>query len=158
MILGFMLNVEDGRKIARLKFHILDEIVSLRFCRRIYTIEMISATNKTIFAGIIEIIDEIIINLTRTFGGLDHHETHWALLYHTVVLQCLPVYLSLIVADVDTVYFISLGIGDVAIESTPSKSKWRDEEIIEEINVEQNNYTASKPPGTFALFISKTAQ
>ena len=96
---------------------------------------MISATNKTIFAGIIEIIDEIIVNLTRSFGGFYHHETHGAFLYHTVVLQCLPVYLSLIVADVDTVYFISLGIGDVAIESTPSKSKWRDEEIIEEIDI-----------------------
>ena len=89
---------------------------------------------------------EVLINLTGTLGGLDHHETHGALLYHTVVLQFLPINLTLIMTYVDAVNLIALGIRYITIKGTPTESERRDKEIIEEINIKEDNDRTAEPP------------
>src|SRR5574344_433247 len=110
------------------------------------TPEMISTSGKTIFTSLIKVIIEILIDGIGTFRGLDEDEAHGALLYHAVVTQLFPVYRSLIMTDINTVYLITFGIGDITIKGTPTATEGTDEEIIESENISDDNETTTKPP------------
>jgi hypothetical protein len=48
--------------------------------------------------------------------------------------------------DVYAVNLIAFGITNIAIESSPSESEWRYEEIVEEPNVARHNGCTTYPP------------
>ena len=86
-------------------------------------IEMIGSTSKTVLAGLIEVLAEILIRLRGSLRSLDHNETDGALVDHALVLQHVPVDAALMVGDVDAVDLIALGITNVAIEGAPTESE-----------------------------------
>ena len=85
---------------------------------------------------LIEIVVEILVFFRCALCCLYHYKPYGTLFYHSVVAQFLPVYLTLIVADVDAMNLISLWIGDVSIEGTPAETERRNKEIVEEKDVE----------------------
>ena len=146
LVLGLVLHIQHGWQVAILQLHVLDEELGLILGWRVDTVEVIGTTGETILAGLVEIFDEILVNLRRTFRSLNHNEAHGKLVYGSLVLQRLPVYLSLVVADINAVYFVALGVADVAIERTEAKAERTDEEEIEEIDVDSQHSSSAHPP------------
>src|SRR5574344_835570 len=106
---------------------------------------MIGTTNKTIFACLKEIIIKILVKFRRTFRCLYHYKTYRASVYHCI-REFLPVYISLIMRNINALYFVSFRIFGISIEGAPTKSLWPDEEIIKSPYI-KNNYTdATTPP------------
>ena len=113
--LSLMLHVEHRRQVALFEFYLFDEIFGLCPARRMYAPEVVSSSYKAIFACLIKVVVEFVIQFAGTFCGLNHHKAYGTFLYHPVVAQFLPVYLALVMADVDAVNLISFRIGYVAI-------------------------------------------
>ena len=107
---------------------------------------MIGTTGKSVFTSLIEVLAEILVNLRGTLGGLNHHEADGELVDDAFVLQFLPVYLALMMADVDAVDFVALGIADVAIEGAPTEAEGSDEDVVEEVDVDGKDSRSAHPP------------
>ena len=133
LVLGLMLNVEHGRKVAILKVDGLDEVIGLLVGRCVDTVEMVSTTGKAILASLIEVVAEVTVGLCGSLGGLDHYETDGTMVYLTVILKLVPIDAALMVGDVDAVDLVALGVADVAIQSAPTETKGAYKEIVEEI-------------------------
>ena len=145
LVLGLMLNVEHGRKVAILKVDGLDEMIGLLVGRCMDAVEMVSTTGKTILASLIEVVAEVTVGLCGSLGGLDHNETDGTMVYLTVILELVPIDAALMMGDVDAVDLVALGIADVAIQSAPTEAKRAHEEIVEEIKINAHDSRTTYP-------------
>ena len=144
-LLGLMLHIEHGWKVALLKMYLLEKIIGLLARRRLVAPEMIGTANEAILACLIEIVVEVFVHAAGTLGGLDHDKAQ-RLSFDGGILQFLPVDVALIVADVDAMNHVSLGVFLVAIEGTPAKARGSDEEIVERPHIERSPQKAAYPP------------
>ena len=87
---------------------------------------MVGTSRKTIFAGLIEIILEILVNSGCTFRSFDHDKADRSLVYQALIPQFSPVDVSLVMTDVYTMNLIALRIAYIAIKSTPTEAKRTD--------------------------------
>ena len=145
LVLGFVLHVEHGWQVAVLQLHLTEEVLCLTVGRRVNAVEMVGTTGEPILTGLVEILTEILVGLRRAFGGLDHHETDGTAVNHTFVLQFVPIDMSLVVGDVNTVNLIPIRIADVTIERTPAETEGTDENIIEKPDVDSHDSSSTKP-------------
>lgn len=72
---------------------------------------MVGSTGKAMLSSLTEVALELLVHLVGTFCCLDHHEADGTGINGTVALQFCPVYVALIVTDVNTMDVIALGIG-----------------------------------------------
>ena len=107
------------------------------------TIEVIGTAGKTILTGLIEIVLKILINLGSSLSSLNHNETNGELINCTFVFERLPIDVTLMMTNINTMNFIAFGITDVAIECPKTKTKGTDEEIIKEIDVSNKDCCSS---------------
>ena len=145
LVLGLVLYIEHGRKVAILEVDSLDEVVGLLLGRGVNAVEMVGTTGKAVFASLIEVVAEVTIGLCGSLGGLDHDETDGTMVDLTVILELVPIDAALMVGDVDAVNLVALGIADVAIQSAPTEAKRAHEEIVEEIEINAHNSCTTKP-------------
>ena len=146
LVLGLVLYIQDGWQVTTLQLDILDKELSLGLCRRMDTIEMIGTTSKSKLSGLIEVVNKILINLGSSFCGFYHDKAYGKLVYHALVFECLPIDVTLMVADVDTMDFIAFRVADVTIQGTKTETKRTDEEIIEKIDIECRHHRSAYPP------------
>ena len=106
---------------------------------------MISATDKTIVARILEIILETVVYLRTALGGLDHHKANRAMLYLGIA-EFLPIDLPLVMTDVDTTYLVALRILGIPIEGTPTESERTDKEMVEHPDIKTDDADTTQPP------------
>ena len=96
---------------------------------------MIGASCKAVFSSLFEIIMKVFVYQTGTFCGFDHNEPDGVFIYHSIVTKFVPVNLSLMMRDVDTVNFITFRVIDVTIECTPSEAEGPNKDIVEKPNI-----------------------
>lgn len=106
---------------------------------------MVGSANETVFSGLIEIVLEGFVDERGALGGFYYDEAHGGFVYHGVA-QGFPVYLALIVGDVDALYLVALGIGGIAIEGSPAEACGPYEEIVEGGEIDRGNEKSSHPP------------
>ena len=141
-----MFNVEHRRKVALLQLHLADEELCLSLCCRASTVEMIGATCEALFAGIIEIVLKVLVNLVGSFRLLNHNKTNGAFVDDGFVFQCCPVDSTLMVTDVNTVYLVAFRIAYLTIQGTPTETERTDENVVEEKDIDSNDNASSYPP------------
>ena len=107
------------------------------------TIEMIGTTGKAILTGLIEIILEILVNLSGSLSSLNHNKSYGEFINSTLILERLPIDVTLVMTNVNTMNLIAFGITDVAIECPKTKTKGADKEIIEEIDISNKDCCSS---------------
>ena len=146
LVLGFMLHVQYGRQVAILQFHLAQEVAGLALGRRMDAVEMVGATGETVLTGLVKVLAEVLVGLGRAFGGLDHDEADGVTVDGALVLQYVPVDVSLMVGDVDAVYFVAFGIADITVQSPPAEAEGADEEVVEEPDVARHNGQSAYPP------------
>ena len=140
-----MLDVEYGRKIAIRKMHLLQKVIRLFASRRFIAPEMIHATDESIVASLIEVFAEILIQAAGTLGTLDDDKAHRTTHDHRIV-ELLPVYLALIMRDINAMNLVAFGIHLIAIEGTPSETGRTYEEMIEQKNIQHYYRRSTNPP------------
>ena len=145
LVIGLMLDIEYGRKIAIRKMHLIQEVIRLFASRGFIAPEMIHATDESVIASLIEVLTEILIQAAGTLGTLDDDKAHRTALDHRIV-ELLPVYLALIMRDINAMNLVAFGIHLVAIEGTPSETGWTDEEMIEQKNIQHYYRRSTHPP------------
>lgn len=153
-ILRLMLNVKHGWKVSFDKTHIVQKEICLIARRRLVAPKMIRAPYEAMLTRLTEIILKLRVYTACAFSGLDKDETHRALLYHGITQQ-FPVYVSLVMAYVDSSYLIAFGIFGVTIQRAPAKSERTDKEIIEHPYIQRHNSRAACPPCPSGIFAEK---
>ena len=138
-------DVEYGRQIAFFEFDLAQEIVCLVARRRFVAPKMVGTADKTVFASLVEIFVEALIDDGRAFGRFDDDEPKRTAFDHRVA-QLVPLDFLLIVGDVDAVDFVAFGIAGVAVERTPAKSRRSNEKGVEQPDIDSGNADASNPP------------
>ena len=144
--LGLALHVEHRRQVALFKLHGAQEMLRLRPPTRRGAPEVVSPAHKAILARLMEIFTEATVYVAGPLGGLYHDKAHGVAAYHAVVAKHGPVDGPLVVAHVDAVDFIALGIGCVAIQCPPPETKRAYKEIIESPHIQPHNQAATKQP------------
>ena len=144
LVLRCMLDVEDRGKIALLKADLLEEVISLLASRRLVAPEVIGTTDEAIFERVVKVVSEIGIHTTRALSRFYDNEAKRTATNHGV-LQLVPIYLPLIMRNVDAMYLVTIGILRVAIEGSPAKPGGADKEIIERPAVEDGHAETTKP-------------
>ena len=145
LLLGLVLHVEHGRQVAFLELHLADEEVGLVASGGMDAIEMIGAACKSMLAGLMEVVAEVLVDTTGTLGSLDHDKPDGALVDESLVAQLVPVDVALVMADVNAVNLVARRIADVAVQGTPTETEGADEDVVEEINVKRQNGTTAYP-------------
>ena len=156
LVLGLMLNVKHGRKVAILKVDGLDEVIGLLVGRCVNAVEMVGTTGKTILASLIEVVAEVTVGLCGSLGGLDHNETDGTMVYLTVILKLVPIDAALMVGDVDAVDLVAFGIAHIAVEGAPTEAEGADEEVVEEPDIARHDDTAANPPAPRGNLLEQT--
>ena len=139
LFLGFMLYVKHWWQITVFKPYLTHEMLSLALGRRMDTVEVVGTARKTVLSRLMEVLTEVLVGLGTSLRGLDHHEADGASVDRTLVLQLIPVNMTLMVRYIDAVNLVTLRVADIAIEGTPAKTKRSYEEIVEEPDVGCNN-------------------
>ena len=116
-----MLYVEHRWQVSLLQMHVGQEPVCLFSGAALVAPKMIGPPDKSGLTCLIEVIGKVLVELAGAFRGLYNNESQRATAHHGVA-QLVPVYLSLIVADVDAVYLVARGIFGIAVDSSPSKA------------------------------------
>ena len=90
---------------------------------------MVSATNKTVFAGLVKIVVEVLVDTRRTLCRL-HNDEFKRKAVDGCVAQLVPINFTLIVRYVYAVNGKAVWIVCIAIQSTPTKTRGTYKEII----------------------------
>lgn len=135
----FVLHIKYRRQVPLLQSHIIYIMLRLIGTCRFVAPEMICPTDKAILPCLIEVVNKPVIKFGRALRGFDHDKTDGMVVYKTVIAQHIPVYLSLIMADIYAMYLIVIRIGGITIQSLPSESERTHKEIIEEADIKGNN-------------------
>ncbi len=146
LMLGLVLNVQNRRQVAILQFGMTDKKLCLLLGGRIDAIEMIGTTRETIFTGLMEIVLKVLVNTRGTLSGLNHDKANGCLVDESSFTEFIPVNASLVVADVDAVDFVAVGIVDLTIEGTPAKAERTNKDIVEEKDIDSDNGNTAYPP------------
>ena len=144
--LGLVLYVEHGGQVALLELDVADEEARLVGSLRMDAVEVVGSARETVLTGLMEVVGKPLVDTRGSLGGLDHDEADGPMVYHAVVLQLLPVDFALMMADVDAVYLVALGIVHVAIERSPAKAEGANEDVIEKEDVDGHNASTAHPP------------
>ena len=145
LICRLMFNIQYRRQISICKMNLVKEIISLFACRRLIAPEMINTPDETEIASLIEVLAEILIQPRRTFRTLDDDEAHRTTLNHRI-LELLPVYLALIMGNIDSVNLVTFRIFSISIKRTPTETCWTHKEMIEQKDIEHDNGRSAYPP------------
>ncbi len=138
-----MFDIEDGGQVAILEMDIADKEARLVLRRGMDAIEMIGTTGETIFARLVEIALELIVDTRSAFSCLDHDKANGRLVDESFLLELLPVDGALMMGDVNAMNLVALRITDIAIEGAPTETKGGDKEVIEEKDIEGNDCYAT---------------
>ena len=157
LVIGLMLDVEYGRKIAIRKMHLLQEVIRLFASRRFIAPEMIHATDESVVASLIEVLAEVFIQAAGTLGTLDDDKAHRTTLDHRIV-ELLPVYLTLIMRNINAMNLVAFGIYLIAIEGTPSETGRSDKEMIEQKNIQHYYRCSTNPPCQSGITLKNSAR
>ena len=114
LLLGLLLHVEHGRQVAPLQLHLADERLRLVDGWRLGTVEVVGATGEAVLAGSVEVVLKVFVHLVGTLRGLNHDEAYGAGVDDAIAAQPFPVYVALVVADVDAVYVVAPGVAHLA--------------------------------------------
>ena len=101
------LDVEHRRQIARFQFHGADKEIGLAGSVCLGIVKMIGSADKSVLAGLIEIMDKGCIAEITSLGSFHKYETYRERSC-LGFLQFVPVYLSLMVGYVETVHLKSV--------------------------------------------------
>ena len=95
--------------------HLVQEEPRLALGTAIRREEMVHAAHEVVLTSLIEIFVEIVVHQRNTLGGLDEDKAY-RVVVDTRIPQYIPLYLTLIVADVNAADVVTLGIGGLATE------------------------------------------
>jgi len=138
-----VLHVEHRGKVLVLQLYDFAKEKSLTASRCLCAEEMVGTPHDVVFTGVIEILVKVLVDDVGALGGLDEDEAEGnALELRPTKLP--PVDVLLIVAHVDATDF-PVGIGHGAVEGFPTKRIGRDEGLVEENNVDEDDQTEQSP-------------
>ena len=120
-------------------------MLCLGTCGRFCTVEVISATYKSILTCLVEIISKILIYHGSALCSLNNNKTYWIFVYHSIA-QCHPINISLIVRNIYALNLVPRRITGIPIKSTPTESCRTYKKIVEYSNIDCYDKKTSQPP------------
>jgi len=143
-VLRLVLDVKYRRQVSRLQMDHGEEDVGLPACRRVVAPEMIDASYKARFLGVIEIFPELRIKMTVTLCRFYDDEADGRPFYHRIP-ESVPVDCPLVPAYIDAVDGISGRIIRISVNSTPSEAGGFDKKEIKKEAIQYSKTYHSNP-------------
>ena len=105
--------------------------------------EMIGSSHEVVLSRPMEIIVEVLVEQGCAFRCLDDDEAN-RMVANLRITESVPIYLCLMVTDVNAHDVVTRGIVGFAIERTPTERKRSNEEIIEHEHIGRHHENAAQ--------------